>query len=515
VVFGIALLLAALVTYLIFGANPWIAGFFETVEAGQATTLADRVAAGGWFGAAINATICLLLLMTSAWWTVSSPLAARAANREASAVWGVSRTSRANDYRGGWWFWVLLIVAIGLAAALRYQRLNLEFSSQEQAAVSEMILGDGPALAWQQTLFGGDAAGVQPLARLSARVAHAAMAGNAEVAAPGHGAAPIRCGPFVAGIVAVLIVGLWLRATGAPLAGLAAAFLLAVHPWHLRWSSSVGGHSESLSWLLLAMVVASLALETGRWRWFLLGSFLQAMAILSFSAAAVAVAALVLWLAGTLLIRREGISFVRWLVATCIAGMLVIQILAPVFVGAVIGEGAPAISDVSASEQAGDGTNRIDLWSKASAGGPWSSTNDNAGDASAVVSVEDMDPAGSWIFGLALPLLAFGGLVGGVVRGRIKTALLLPAIVSVVFSAVISRSGGHSARTDSEWQALFLGLVFCLSLASLVEWLRRSGSALDRNRLISKGEGKWAWVLAILLVVLYTFVTWAPRSALL
>ena len=524
IVFGLVLSLVALVTYLIFGANPWIAGFFEKVDAGQAMTLADRVAAGGWFGAAINATICLLLVITSGWWMTPSPLAARAANRDASAVWGVSRTSRANDYRGGWWFWVLLILAIGLAGALRFQRLNREFSPLESTAVGEMIRveesvnasGTKRSLAWQQTLFGLDGNGAQPAGRLSARVLDATLGSsgddNGELASAGTAA--VRGGPFIAGVIAVLVVAMWLRAAGAPLAGVMAGFFLALNPWHLRWSSTVGGYSEALSWLLLAMLMASAALETVRWRWFLLGSFLQALAVLSFSGATAAVVVLVFFLAATLLIRRDGISFGRWLVATCIGAMLVIQILAPVATASLVAGSTPLAAGDSTAEQAEGGIKWIDLWSQASAGGPWK-TDESASDDAATVSVKDLGPAGSWIFGMVFPLLAVAGLVGGVARGRIKMTLLLAAIGSCLFFAVRSWSSGRRTQADGDWNALVLCLVFCMALASIIEWSRRSEPLLDRSRLTPKGEGKAAWVVAIVLVVLYTFVTWAPRAALL
>ena len=93
--------------------------------------------------------------------------------------------------------------------------------------------------------------------------------------------------------------------------------------------------------------------------------------------------------------------------------------------------------------------------------------------------------------------------------------LLYSVVGSGLFAAAVSWSGGQLGQATSEWYALFLCIVFCLCLASLVEWLRRSDSPIDRNRLNAKGEGKAAWVVAIVLVVLYVLVTWAPRSALL
>lgn len=327
---------------------------------------------------------------------------------------------------------------------------------------------------------------------------------------------------MIAGILAVALVALWLRSAGAPLAGVIAAFLLAVNPWHLRWSTTVGGYSESLSWLLLAMVVAAVALETGRWRWFLIGSLLQALALLSCTSATAAVVTVLIYIAVTLIVRRDGISFGRWLVATCIGAMLVIQILAPVVTASIVGtnELQPMVAGASVSEQMGEDRSWVDLWSQAVAGSPWSTgaseTGDGATDSdSSTVSVEDMGPAGSWIFGLALPLLALAGLVGGVVRERIKMILLYSVVGSGLFAAAVLWSGGQLGQATSEWYALFLCIVICLCLACLVEWLRRSDSPIDRNRLNAKGEGKVAWVVAVVLVVLYVLVTWAPRSALL
>ena len=93
--------------------------------------------------------------------------------------------------------------------------------------------------------------------------------------------------------------------------------------------------------------------------------------------------------------------------------------------------------------------------------------------------------------------------------------LLFSALGSGLFFAIVSWSRGGLQPGDADWFALLLCVVFCISLASLVEWLRKSEPQLDRNRLTPKGDGKAAWAVAIVLLLLYTFVTWAPRSALL
>jgi hypothetical protein len=84
--------------------------------------------------------------------------------------------------------------------------------------------------------------------------------------------AAARVPSLVAGLGTVVVVGCFLRGAGFPVAGVAAAWLLALHPWHVRYSSEARGYALLLFFLVLATWAMVSALGKGRWRdWLLFG----------------------------------------------------------------------------------------------------------------------------------------------------------------------------------------------------------------------------------------------------
>ncbi|MDX1650793.1 MAG: glycosyltransferase family 39 protein, partial [Myxococcota bacterium] len=143
-----------------------------------------------------------------------------------------------------------------------------------------------------------------------------------------------RAPALAAAALAVVALGLLGWRAGFPRAGVAAAFLLAIHPWHLRYG--VEGRAYSL--LVLFTVVACLglmeALRTGRPRGFALAGagIVGLLWTHPFSAYFVGILA-VAGLAGALRApvgreRRRGLAW-RWLATNALAGMVFVQAMAP------------------------------------------------------------------------------------------------------------------------------------------------------------------------------------------
>ena len=76
-----------------------------------------------------------------------------------------------------------------------------------------------------------------------------------------------RIPSYLAGILSVGALALLLWRLGFPAAGVVAAFLLVIHPWHIRYASELRAYSFMLCILPLCYVFLVEALDTGRWRW--------------------------------------------------------------------------------------------------------------------------------------------------------------------------------------------------------------------------------------------------------
>ncbi|MCB1230863.1 MAG: glycosyltransferase family 39 protein [Verrucomicrobiae bacterium] len=81
---------------------------------------------------------------------------------------------------------------------------------------------------------------------------------------------PLRLPPLVLGLVSIAaIAALGRIATGSLRAGLFAALFLALHPWHLRYSTEARGYGMVFGLGILTVLFLILAVQRGQWRWWL------------------------------------------------------------------------------------------------------------------------------------------------------------------------------------------------------------------------------------------------------
>ncbi len=79
----------------------------------------------------------------------------------------------------------------------------------------------------------------------------------------------VRIPSFIFGILSVGALSLLLWRLGYRARGVIAAFLLALHPWHVRYASELRAYSMMLFFLPMCYVALIEALNSGRWRWWI------------------------------------------------------------------------------------------------------------------------------------------------------------------------------------------------------------------------------------------------------
>jgi len=513
---GLVVLLVGLIVFLVFGENPWASGIHEKIKAGVELTVEEGIITGVWYAAAVNAGICLVLLASSWMWVGTTRLAQETKQREAEKAWRgggdtIGVLGGTANQGTGVWFWCLLILTVVVAAWIRYPRLDDGFGKDEEQAFRKYTWGTyvvqddvagGAAVDrvnWKRSLFYTMAGENHVMHTVGARIADSIWRRVGDYDDDEFSEAVVRSGPYLAALATIALLGLWLRSAGYPLVGVVAAALLALNPWHIRYSVEARGFSEMLLWILLANIVLGAALGKGRWRWWISYGLFQAWYLLCFPGAIYFSVAQNVIVIVVLLARQDGGSLWRWLVATAIGAMMVVQCLLP---------SLPMIQSWMTEQQGApllmDHGQFVELWSRLMAGVPW--TTSGAG-LHHGVSVADLGAAGPWIFGLALPLLALLGLGTAITRGGRVAMYLLTAVSAF---GLISLYQQLSEKTFSTWYHFYQLLVVVVGLAFVVELVRRR-EPLEAGRGESSRQGKGAWLVALLIIGFYGFVTWAPR----
>ena len=309
--------------------RPWALPGSPTLIPGEGQKHVHTVLVALWWAAAANACGIALLLATAGRWA-----------REA----GPPRP--AATHRIGRATWLLLLGAAALAGVLRWPLAHGGLWLDETWNVRHTIVGKrDPAAAaperfdfhpvtWRETLWHYSAPTNHPAYSVAARLTTGAwrlLSGE-----PRHAfdEFALRLPAFAAALGAVVLVGVLVAELGFPRAAPVAAFLLAIHPWHVRIGADGRGYAFVVLFALAGAWLLLRALRSGRWRWWLGYGLSQLLLLWSFPLAvhvplALAVAGSVAIVLGAAPPGERGLQLARLVVANALAAMLFLQLMAP------------------------------------------------------------------------------------------------------------------------------------------------------------------------------------------
>jgi hypothetical protein len=265
---ALAAALGVLVLFLRVAPKPWDAetgpGFFATRE----RTFSETVFVAAWWAAAANAVLALALIASARLW----------AGPAGAPDWGPPRRAR----RAGVGFLALLALAAALGGALRWNLAHGSLWWDEAWTVKRVIVGfREPAPERPGELAFEDAPWYWTLWRYKKPTNHVfySVSARASVEAwrVAAGREPwafdefaLRLPAFAAALASIAGVGLFVRRLATPAAGAAAAFLLAIHPWHIQHSAEARAYAFVVALALLSAHWLARALRDGAWRHFAL-----------------------------------------------------------------------------------------------------------------------------------------------------------------------------------------------------------------------------------------------------
>lgn len=501
----ITLLLWAVVIFCLFWVLRRSGSFPHAIDLRMATDsnirLIDYIHTGLWWVAFINLWLGLVLVFTRRFW-----MARIEAAIPLLPVPGPDLRRR--------WFWCILIVILLVAGGLRLPRADLSLYNDEAYSLRQYWVGhkvmtergyrEFEPVTWQETLWFNQAGNNHALYSVVGRAAVDTWRWMAGAPEGTFIEAPLRWPAVAAGLGSILVTALLLYQLGFGRAGLLAAALLALHPWHVRYGSEARGYSLALFFGPLVLLAVLQALRTGRARWW--AAFGAAQFCLLYSYVGAIYVPLVLnvgllgWWVWMRLRPGSGypvwIQFWRWTAANVASAMVFIALMLP-----------SAFQLIHIARYEGrHGELTMDwlreLWSFMVLGVNWSER-----DPGNPIHVFGESLAGTFPFlqgavYILVPLLVLAGLGRLGKTGSVGVVLAAPMIL------VVPLSLRHDNFVHLYWYSVH-GLPFLIALGAL-GWDGLAGfvkSETPRRRLTIG--------LAVAAVVLYGMITWPQNRVLL
>jgi Dolichyl-phosphate-mannose-protein mannosyltransferase len=430
----------------------------------------------GW-AAVLNVGLCLLLLATAGLWAQE-----RGGRRSAAP-------------RPSAWLVGACVAAALVAGGLRWPLVRGSLWWDEAWSVRHTIVGqlepEGQELrfepaAWLDTLWSYRAPTNHVAYSVAGRPSHRVWRAASGAAPERFDERALRLPAWLAALASVVGVGLLVFRLGFPGAAPAAAWLLAVHPWHIRFGSDGRGYSFVVLFTLLAALLLLRALQEDRWRWWL--GYGAAQALLLWTLPIAVYLPLALSAAGAAAIalgpRAERGRLLRLVVANLVAAGAYLQVMAPNLAQAALLErllGEEAHLDLGFARRllvfATTGLHvRMpsdpDVW---------------------FPTLETMGSVRGALLGVGLPLLAATGAVRGLRRGGAGAAILAGLLAAPALLILHRAVDGFFAYTRFAIYAL-VPATACLAIG--VEGLLRSGVRPPKLRRALVPAGLVAGVVA-------------------
>jgi hypothetical protein len=329
---GLLLLAALCVAWLVGPLRPGLLPGHPTLVPGPDQSHVHTVLVATWWAAAANAVLCALLLATSGFWARELPPAAPA---------NPARASRGRA------FWLLVAGAAVVSAGLRAPLARGSLWWDEAWSVRHVIVGkleprpDDPSrlafhpASWRATFWYYHAPTNHAAYSVAARVANDAWRRLSGAAPDAFDELALRLPALGAAVASVVWVGLLVAELGFPAAAPASAWLLAIHPAHVRYGAEGRGYSFVVLFTLAGAWFLLRALRDGRWRSWLAFAGSQLLLLWTFPLAVhVPLALGGAGAAALLLSRRQtasarALGLARLAVAGVLAFMIFLDLMGP------------------------------------------------------------------------------------------------------------------------------------------------------------------------------------------
>ena len=258
----LGILAGAIAIALLVTTKPWVA----VTEIRGKTDTADYVRICGWIAGAINVVLLTCLIILCPWWARLRDL-----TPNSSASVRGSATPR--------WFWPLVIVAMATTFFYSLPRMSHGFWDDEELNVRTTLWGkfkpnkktgevEFVRFDWLETVYGySKGPNTHTLFSILSRACEEAR--NVVAKPTGFPLVewPFRVPALVFGVLAVAAFAWLLRDFGMPGTGVVASWLLAVHPWGIRYASEARGYSFVIFIVPVLFALWRRAMLIGSWRW--------------------------------------------------------------------------------------------------------------------------------------------------------------------------------------------------------------------------------------------------------
>jgi len=472
VVLGIA-------TYLVFAPKPWSVPWPEA----EFPPYDYYVKVYSWWGALVALGGAGLLAATASWWS-------RPWTRRFDPPPPAPR-----------WFWPLVGAAMLLTGVMGSWRLGQDLWDDERTTLQRFVQGnyktnaDGSVrfreFGFGRTLHEYRMPNNHVLHSIFARASVSVWRIFRDPAGQPFSEVALRLPAFLFGIASVAALALMLKELGMARAGVIAAFLLGIHPWHIRYASEARGYALVLCFLPLLMVCLLRALRTGAWKWWIAVGALQFGLLYAYPAtlypvAATNAAVLLLVAAGVPGTVPRAVLFARWLVPVFVAALAFTWLFLPC---------VPQLREYLASERAQGAMGHWwikDFLSHLFAGVSWfKSHNPDAAQPELFSMLSSAGVIGRAVLWACLIFFALGVgrfVVRGFLSSAVASLLLLPALAAYL----VARASGSFLY---EWYLIYLlpGTVAMVATgidATGLPWRdRRWSAAIPAFLLVVLGAG--------------------------
>jgi hypothetical protein len=322
--FALAALAFAVAVALLLADKPWEV----LAQHGPPRKIKHFVAVFGWWAAAGNAVILLLLAGTVRWWMQPAPVSV--------APW----LPRTDAPRG---FWPLVALAMAVTVVFGLLRIGQSVWDDEDRSVREFIVGEYRLDAshhpkfkdatWNDAFWRYRVPTNHHLQTLLSKASHSVWKILAHPSRHHFSEPVLRWHILVAAAASVGLLALLLHTIGLTRAGIVAAFLLAFHPWHIRYAIELRGYMYTMLCGPLMVLCLLRAIETGRWRWWLGFAAAECALLYAYPGTLYMLVAanlgglVALWFRHAPADRRRALP--RLVVSSALAGMVWIQLMAP------------------------------------------------------------------------------------------------------------------------------------------------------------------------------------------